>query len=61
MKLNFWQWIGALLLVIGGGLYIYNHYIKTDPKPTPNPAPVTPATPATPATLPSTAPATRPG
>jgi len=25
MKLNFWQWIGVLLLVLCVGLYIYEH------------------------------------
>jgi hypothetical protein len=56
VKLNFWQWIGVVLLVVGGGLYIYNHYIKTEPKPTPNPSQVAPATSATPIAAPATQP-----
>ena len=25
MKLNFWQWLGLILLVIGVALYVYKH------------------------------------
>jgi hypothetical protein len=60
VKLNFWQWLGVVLLVIGGGLYIYNNYIKSTPKPTPPPpAPVTPA--PAPATTPASVPTSQPG
>jgi hypothetical protein len=65
MKLNFWQWLGVLLLIIGGGLYIYRNYIqsKPDPKPAPPPpAAVQPATPpATGPAAPPTQPVTQPG
>jgi hypothetical protein len=62
MKLNFWQWLGVVLLVIGGGWYIYDKYIKETPKPAP-PAPVAPAPApsAQPATTPATVPGTQPG
>jgi hypothetical protein len=25
MKLNFWQWLGVILLIVGVALYIYEH------------------------------------
>jgi len=25
MKLNFWQWLGVILLILGAALYIYEH------------------------------------
>ena len=36
MKLNFWQWIGLVLLVIGVAALIYR---ETRPKPAPAPTP----------------------
>jgi len=36
MKLNFWQWLGVVLLVVGGSLYIYRQ-MKTPPSPNPSP------------------------
>jgi len=34
MKLNFWQWVGILLLVLGAGLYVYeNSGATNDPVP----------------------------
>jgi hypothetical protein len=34
MKLNFWQWLGLILLVIGVAMYLYR---KSRPAPTNNP------------------------
>jgi len=40
MKLNFWQWLGVLLLVVGGSLYIYRETTKkTSDAPLANPPP----------------------
>jgi drug/metabolite transporter (DMT)-like permease len=25
MKLNFWQWLGVILLVLGAALWVYEH------------------------------------
>ena len=38
MKLNFWQWIGILLLVLGAFLMFKNQFKG---KPAPNPTPAT--------------------
>jgi hypothetical protein len=40
MKLNFWQWLGVVLLIVGVAYYIYDHRDKS----TPPAKPVTPAT-----------------
>ena len=32
MKLNFWQWLGLILLLIGVGLWIYRKNRATDVK-----------------------------
>jgi hypothetical protein len=45
MKLNFWQWLGLVLLVIGVSWWIYGNYIRprpTVPESTPAPTVVTP-------------------
>ena len=35
MKLNFWQWLGVVLLVLGGSYWYYGHYVrKPDDTPT---------------------------
>jgi hypothetical protein len=41
MKLNMWQWLGALLLIIAVGLYAYRNWGPTS---TPAPTGSTPAT-----------------
>ena len=38
MKLNFWQWLGVILLIVGAALWIYERR---------KPAAGTPATPTT--------------
>jgi hypothetical protein len=38
MKLNVWQMIGAVLLVIGIALWVYKK-TRPDPQPAPNPSP----------------------
>lgn len=41
MNLNFWQWLGVILLVGGLGFYIYENFVAEDskrPEPTPTPA-----------------------
>ena len=50
MKLNFWQWLGVVLLVVG--LILYATRTKEGPANNPNPA-NTPAPTTTPATAPS--------
>ncbi|HZN69032.1 MAG TPA: hypothetical protein VFB66_27375 [Tepidisphaeraceae bacterium] len=41
MKLNFWQWIGLILLIIGVALYIYKKTRPANPStPGANTAPV---------------------
>ncbi len=36
MKLNFWQWLGIILLVLGIAYYIYeNNFAKSEAKPGP--------------------------
>lgn len=37
MKLNFWQWLGVALLVVGGVVWM----TKSKPTPAPSPAPAT--------------------
>jgi hypothetical protein len=32
MKLNFWQWLGLLLLIAGIALYIYEHRTASTPQ-----------------------------
>lgn len=34
MKLNFWQWLGLIILIVAGGYWVYTHYIA-EPEPTP--------------------------
>jgi len=48
MKLNFWQWLGVLLLVVGGGLYIFRETTKktSDVAPIDNTSPTTQTVPA---------------
>ncbi|HSI34734.1 MAG TPA: hypothetical protein VK986_14190 [Tepidisphaeraceae bacterium] len=48
MKLNFWQILGIVLLVVGGGWWLYQKYNTPKPGPAINnpPAATTPATPA---------------
>ncbi|HEY2589787.1 MAG TPA: hypothetical protein VGI81_28850 [Tepidisphaeraceae bacterium] len=41
MKLNFWQWLGILLLIVGATWWIYDW---AHPKAKPGPAPVPPTT-----------------
>lgn len=41
MKLNFWQWIGVVLLIGGLALWYYENKVKTRPE-----APKTPQSPA---------------
>ena len=58
-KLNFWQWLGIVLLVIGVTAWIIRERKeKQDPQPQPPPAKVTPAAPP-PSTGPTTGPATQ--
>jgi hypothetical protein len=39
MKLNFWQWLGVILLVGGVALYLYKrHQAEAPPKPPLSPA-----------------------
>jgi hypothetical protein len=47
MKLNFWQWLGVLLLVVGGCLYIYRETTKktSDTVPSNVPSPTSQAVP----------------
>jgi hypothetical protein len=52
MKLNFWQWLGVVLLVLGVSYYIYGHYLRDSSSPAP--AHSTPATQAAAATRPAT-------
>ena len=51
MKLNFWQWLGVVLLVLGGIYYYYGHYMRKTPEPMPA---------TTPAPMLQTAPTSRP-
>lgn len=44
--LNFWQWIGLILLVVGLAVYIWNNTRSGEPAPGDQPAP--PAQPADP-------------
>ena len=46
MKLNFWQWLGVVLLVVGASYYYYGHYMKKSPDAIPIPA-TSPAPPPT--------------
>jgi hypothetical protein len=57
-KLNFWQWLGVVLLIIGIVWWIVRDDPKKDQdkKPNPNPAAPTPAF-----SQPATPPATQPG
>ncbi len=32
MKLNFWQWLGVVLLILGVSYYIYGHYLREPDK-----------------------------
>jgi hypothetical protein len=41
MKLNFWQWLGILLLIVGAAWWLYDW---SHPKKAPGPAPVPPTT-----------------
>jgi TM2 domain-containing membrane protein YozV len=41
MKLNFWQWIGILLLIVGAAWWLYDW---SHPKAQPGPTPVPPTT-----------------
>jgi hypothetical protein len=27
MKLNFWQWLGLIILVVAGGYWVYSNYL----------------------------------
>lgn len=38
MNLNFWQWLGVILLVGGAAFYVYENFIDGDKKPA-KPAP----------------------
>lgn len=38
MKLNFWQWIGLVLLLVGLTWLLYREFVQ-EKKPAPNPAP----------------------
>ena len=55
MKLNFWQWLGVGLLVVGVLLYVFE---RTTP--TANPPSATDTTPTNGAPPPTTAPTTQP-
>ena len=53
MKLNFWQWLGVVLLVIGIFLYARKTSRKADQSALPQNSPPAATTPATPATTPA--------
>jgi hypothetical protein len=38
MKLNFWQWLGLILLVVVGALWVHQNFIAPKPAPTTAPA-----------------------
>jgi drug/metabolite transporter (DMT)-like permease len=53
MKLNFWQWLGLALLVLGVYLYVFRGTQQPANPPSATTAPLPPTVPATvPATLP---------
>jgi hypothetical protein len=33
MKLNFWQWLGLVILVVAGGYWIYSNVINKPAQP----------------------------
>jgi hypothetical protein len=33
MKLNFWQWLGVILLIVGAAWWYYDNKIKNKPQP----------------------------
>jgi hypothetical protein len=37
MKLNFWQWLGIILVIVGGAFWIYEKNTATDPVKSPPP------------------------
>jgi hypothetical protein len=39
MKLNFWQWLGLLILIVGGAYWVYSRVLN---KPAANAVPSTP-------------------
>ena len=51
-KLNFWQWLGVVLLIVGIVWYILREKDQDKAKPANKPAP-TPAVPTQPATAPA--------
>jgi hypothetical protein len=46
MKLNFWQWLGLIILVAAGGYWVYDNVVDTNDR-----RPIAPAAP--PATQPA--------
>jgi hypothetical protein len=39
MKLNFWQWLGLIILIGAGGYWVYDNVVDTDDRSGTTPAP----------------------